>query len=65
MPFPVAIGGCNGFQKFFEAQGSLTNGSFSKEFAALFSSKILERSVLVIEMEKFLKVFLSRQQKSS
>ena len=47
--YPVAIGISTGFQSFFEPEGHLANGSFSKEFASIFSSVILERSVLVLD----------------
>jgi FkbM family methyltransferase len=47
--FPLAIGDGSGFETFFEPQGSLTNGSFNKEFASQFSTEVRERTVLVFD----------------
>lgn len=47
--YPVAIGDVNGFKTFFEPLGSLTNGSFNREFASLYSTTVLERSVMVFD----------------
>jgi FkbM family methyltransferase len=53
----AAITPASGFQTFFEPKGHLTNGSFIREFAELFSDTITEREVVVIaaaELESFL-----------
>jgi FkbM family methyltransferase len=47
--FPLAIGEKTGFQVFFEPEGHLVNGSFSKEFASLFSSRVMETPVIVLD----------------
>lgn len=43
--FPIAVADATGFIPFFEPKGHLTNGSFSREFAAIFSSDVRERRV--------------------
>jgi FkbM family methyltransferase len=55
--FPIAIGDKTGFQVFFEPEGHLVNGSFSKEFASLFSSRIMETPVIVLDAKALEFVF--------
>jgi FkbM family methyltransferase len=55
--FPIAIGETTGFQVFFEPEGHLVNGSFSKEFASLFSSMIVETPVMVLDAKVLQFVF--------
>jgi FkbM family methyltransferase len=53
----AAIAPKSGIQPFFEPAGHLTNGSFVREFAALFSESITETEVVAIgvgELEKYL-----------
>lgn len=50
--FNCAVGKDNGFVAFHEPRGHLTNGSLSKEFAAIFSSEIDESVVLCMSGEK-------------
>src|SRR5205823_2649342 len=44
----AAIGEASGIQAFFEPAGHLTNGSFLRKFAALFSESIARMEVMVI-----------------
>ena len=58
--FQADIGLTSGLQSFFEpaAHGHLTNGSFIREFAAIFSETVSESVALVVgvqELEKYLK----------
>jgi FkbM family methyltransferase len=55
--FPMAIGEKTGFQVFFEPEGHLVNGSFSKDFASLFSSRITENPVMVLDAKTLEFVF--------
>ena len=57
MAFPIAIGEKTGFEVFFEPEGHLVNGSFSKEFASLFSPRIIETSVIVLDAKALELVF--------
>jgi FkbM family methyltransferase len=53
----AAIAPKSGVETFFEPAGHLTNGSFVREFAALFSKSITETEVVAIgvgELEKYL-----------
>jgi FkbM family methyltransferase len=53
----AAIAPASGLQTFFEPAGHLTNGSFVREFAELFSASITETEVVVVaaaELERFL-----------
>ncbi len=52
--FNCAVGKVNGFVAFHEPKGHLTNGSLSKEFAAIFSSEIDESVVICMSGEKIL-----------
>jgi FkbM family methyltransferase len=45
--YPVAVGAESGFQTFNEPKGHLTNGSFSREFAQIFSDTISAIPVMV------------------
>lgn len=57
-PFNAAVGKTAEFMSFFEPKGHLTNGSFLKEFSALFSDDVAERPVLcvgAIDLGYFLK----------
>lgn len=47
-PYNAAIGKASGFMSFFEPQGHLTNGSFFKEFAQIFSDDVAERPVVSV-----------------
>jgi FkbM family methyltransferase len=54
----AAVGSESGLRSFFEPEGHLTNGSFIREFAELFSDSIIETNVAVVgvaELERFLK----------
>jgi FkbM family methyltransferase len=53
----AAVAPASGLQAFFEPAGHLTNGSFVREFAELFSESITETEVVVVdtaELERFL-----------
>lgn len=47
--FPVAVGTQCGFEPFYEPQDHLTNGSFDREFAALFSDVVTADTVMVLD----------------
>ena len=51
-PFNCAVGKQDGFVAFYEPRGHLTNGSFSKDFAALFSSDVRESVVPCVSGER-------------
>jgi FkbM family methyltransferase len=59
--YPLAIGNATGLQLFFEPEGHLANGSFSKEFASIFSDVVLERPVIVFDAKDL--EFLFRKSK--
>lgn len=46
--YNCAVSDINGFIDFFEPQGHLTNGSLNKEFAGLFSNRVLCSKTLVV-----------------
>ena len=50
--FNCAVGKEDGFVPFHEPKGHLTNGSLSKDFAAIFSSELDESIVLCVSGEK-------------
>lgn len=51
-PFNCAVGKQDGFAVLYEPRGHLTNGSLSKDFAALFSSEIRESIVPCVSGER-------------
>ena len=56
--FRAAVGATSGLQSFFEPEGHLTNGSFVREFSAIFSENIKESVVTVVaatELERYFK----------
>lgn len=53
----AAVATASGLTTFFEPTGHLTNGSFNRQFAALFSDSVTETEVMAVataELEKFL-----------
>jgi FkbM family methyltransferase len=46
--FNAAVGPVSGFETFYEPAGHLTNGSFNKEFSAIFSDIVISTTVLVV-----------------
>jgi FkbM family methyltransferase len=59
----AAIAPASGLQTFFEPAGHLTNGSFVREFAELFSESITETKVVVVAVTE-LEPFLSKASKT-
>jgi FkbM family methyltransferase len=56
--FQAAIGTTSGLQSFFEPTGHLSNGSFLREFAEIFSGSVRESTVAVLaasELERYLR----------
>jgi FkbM family methyltransferase len=51
-PFRAGIGDTSGFEAFFEPRGHLTNGSFNREFARIFTNEIDESVVLTCRAEE-------------
>lgn len=48
MPFNAAVGMSSGFQTFYEPEKHLTNGSFQREFSAIFSETVNATTVLTV-----------------
>jgi FkbM family methyltransferase len=61
--YPVAIGDTTGIAPFFEPVGHLANGSFSKEFASIFSNVVLEHPVMVFDAS-FMELLFARSNKT-
>jgi FkbM family methyltransferase len=55
--YPVAIGNICGFESFFEPEGHLTNGSFSGEFASIFSNVVQGHPVMVFDARRLESLF--------
>jgi FkbM family methyltransferase len=59
--FQAAVGLKSGFQSFFEPAGHLTNGSFVRDFAKIFSEELSETTALVIGPEELEQYFINAE----
>jgi len=57
--FRAAVGTRSGLESFFEPRGHLTNGSFIREFSALFSDSVQESVVTVVSAQELGRYYLN------
>jgi FkbM family methyltransferase len=59
--FRAAVGTKSGLETFFEPKGHLTNGSFMREFSAIFSDTVQESIVTVVGAEQLERFFCGKR----